>query len=88
MPTDSGTPDLDPLAKARAGDSAAFEELVKPQRPLHVRCYRMLGSAHDADDAVQEALLAAWRGIGGFEGRSALGTRAAWQGSHCSRRRR
>lgn len=75
MSTDSDTADIDLLARARAGDTAAFEELVKPQRQrLHVHCYRMLGSVHDADDAVQEALLAAWRGIGGFEGRSALGT--------------
>jgi len=75
VPTDYDTPDTDLLARARAGDSSAFEELVKPERQrLHVHCYRMLGSPHDADDAVQEALLAAWRGIGSFEGRSALGT--------------
>jgi RNA polymerase sigma-70 factor (ECF subfamily) len=75
MPTDPEIPDTDLLARARAGDALAFEALVKPQRQrLHVHCYRMLGSPHDADDAVQEALLAAWRGIASFEGRSALGT--------------
>jgi RNA polymerase sigma-70 factor (TIGR02960 family) len=71
----SDTPETDLLARARAGDSLAFDGLVKPQRRrLHVHCYRMLGSAHDADDAVQETLLAAWRGMASFEGRSALGT--------------
>ena len=63
------------LARARAGDALAFEELVRPQRRrLHVHCYHMLGSPQDADDAVQETLLAAWRGIASFEGRSAPGT--------------
>jgi len=50
-----------------------FEKLVAPYRAeLHAHCYRMLGSVHDADDALQEALLGAWRGFGGFEGRSSL----------------
>lgn len=63
------------LARARAGEAAAFDRLVAPyRRQLHAHCYRMLGSPFDADDALQEALLAAWRGIGGFESRSALGT--------------
>lgn len=63
------------LSQARAGDSAAFDRLVAPyRRPLHQHCYRMLGSPHDADDALQETLLAAWRGVPSFEGRSALGT--------------
>lgn len=75
MPTDADTSGTDLLARARAGDALAFEALVKPQRRrLHVHCYRMLGSPHDADDALQETLLAAWRGIASFEGRSALGT--------------
>lgn len=75
MPTDSDTPETELLARARAGDTLAFEGLVKSQRRrLHAHCYRMLGSPHDADDAVQETLLAAWRGIASFEGRSALGT--------------
>lgn len=63
------------LERARAGDTAAFDRLVAPyRRLLHTHCYRMLGSPFDADDALQETLLAAWRGLGGFEARSALGT--------------
>jgi RNA polymerase sigma-70 factor (ECF subfamily) len=61
------------LEAARAGDEDAFRQLVKPHRKeLHAHCYRMLGSAHDADDALQDALLRAWRGLAGFEGRSSL----------------
>ena len=61
------------LARARGGDDAAFTRLVEPLRgELHAHCYRMLGSAHDADDALQEALLRAWRGMAGFEARSSL----------------
>jgi RNA polymerase sigma-70 factor (TIGR02960 family) len=67
--------ELEWLARARAGDAAAFDQLVAPHRRLlHAHCYRMLGSPFDADDALQETLLAAWRGLGGFEARSALGT--------------
>ena len=63
----------DDLDRARAGDDAAFERLVAPLRgELHAHCYRMLGSAHDADDALQDALVRAWRAIGRFEGRAAL----------------
>ena len=63
------------LARARGGDKAAFTRLVTPlRRELHAHCYRMLGSGHDADDAVQEALLRAWRGLARFEGRSSLRT--------------
>lgn len=63
------------LDRARAGDTAAFDQLVAPhRRQLHAHCYRMLGSPFDADDALQETLLAAWRGLGGFESRSTLGT--------------
>ena len=59
------------LAAARAGDEAAFARLVEPhRRALHAHCYRMLGSVHDADDALQDALLGAWRGLATFEGRS------------------
>ena len=66
-------PDL--LAAARRGDEAAFERLVDPhRRELHAHCYRMLASVHDAEDALQEALLGAWRGMGRFEGRSSLRT--------------
>ena len=65
--------EADQVAAARAGDDAAFERLVAAHRGrLHAYCYRMLGSVHDADDAVQETLLAAWRGLGAFEGRSSL----------------
>jgi RNA polymerase sigma-70 factor, ECF subfamily len=61
------------LDTARAGDEAAFRLLVEPHRGrLHGHCRRMLGSSHDADDALQETLLRAWRGLGGFDGRGAL----------------
>jgi RNA polymerase sigma-70 factor (TIGR02960 family) len=61
------------LDAARAGDTAAFDELVVPFRnELRAHCYRMLGGVHDADDAVQDALLGAWRGLAGFEGRAAF----------------
>ncbi|MFC0549177.1 sigma-70 family RNA polymerase sigma factor [Kutzneria chonburiensis] len=61
------------LAAARGGDDAAFTRLVQPLRgELHAHCYRMLGSTHDADDALQDALLRAWKGVAGFEGRSSL----------------
>jgi RNA polymerase sigma-70 factor, ECF subfamily len=56
------------LAAARAGDQAAFADVTRPlRRELHLHCYRMLGSLDDADDALQETLLRAWRGIGRFE---------------------
>lgn len=59
------------LSIARAGDEEAFRELAAPYlRELHVHCYRMLGSFHDAEDALQETLLRAWRGLHRFEGRS------------------
>jgi RNA polymerase sigma-70 factor (TIGR02960 family) len=66
----------DLISKARAGDSDAFRELVEPhRRELQVHCYRMLGSFQDAEDAVQDTLLAAWQGIGGFiEGRASIRT--------------
>ena len=63
------------MARARDGDDAAFTRLVAPlRRELHAHCYRMLGSVHDTDDALQEALLRAWRGLARFEGRSSLRT--------------
>jgi RNA polymerase sigma-70 factor (TIGR02960 family) len=61
------------LARARAGDGQAFRELVDPYRgELQFHCYRILGSVQDAEDLLQETLLAAWRGLGRFEGRSSL----------------
>lgn len=61
------------LVSARAGDEAAFGRLVAPLSiELRAHCYRMLGSFHDAEDAVQDALLRAWRGLAGFEGRSSF----------------
>jgi DNA-directed RNA polymerase specialized sigma24 family protein len=65
----------DLTARARAGDQEAFRELVDPYRhELQVHCYRILGSAQDAEDALQETLLAAWRGLGGFEERASVRT--------------
>jgi RNA polymerase sigma-70 factor, ECF subfamily len=61
------------LETARGGDETAFQALVEPHRNgLHAHCYRMLGSVHDADDALQDALLRAWRGLSNFQGRSSL----------------
>jgi RNA polymerase sigma-70 factor (ECF subfamily) len=61
------------LAAARAGNDDAFAALVEPhRRELLVHCYRMLGSTDDADDALQETLVAAWRGLAGFQERSSL----------------
>lgn len=63
------------LTRARAGDQEAFRQLVEPYRhPLQLHCYRILGSVHDADDALQETLLSAWQGLGGFEERSSVRT--------------
>jgi RNA polymerase sigma-70 factor, ECF subfamily len=61
------------LEAARGGDEAAYQRLVEPHRgELHAHCYRMLGSVHDAEDALQEALLRAWRGLPKFQGRSSF----------------
>jgi RNA polymerase sigma-70 factor (ECF subfamily) len=61
----------DLVALARSGDQVAFEELAGPyRRDMHMHCYRFLGSFADPEDAVQEALTAAWRGLPGFEGRA------------------
>ena len=70
---DERTADDPDLARARQGDDDAFNRLVEPlRRELHAHCYRMLGSSYDADDALQDALLRAWRGLPRFEGRSTL----------------
>ena len=61
------------LDRARAGDEDAYRRLVEPhRRELHAHCYRMLGSSHDADDALQNALLRAWRALPRFEARRPL----------------
>jgi RNA polymerase sigma-70 factor (ECF subfamily) len=63
------------IDRARAGDEAAFRELVEPhRRELHVHCYRILGSVQDAEDALQETLIAAWRGLAAFEERASIRT--------------
>jgi RNA polymerase sigma-70 factor (TIGR02960 family) len=65
----------DLIGRARAGDSDAFRALTEPhRRELLVHCYRMLGSFQDAEDALQDTLLAAWQGLEGFEGRASLRT--------------
>jgi RNA polymerase sigma-70 factor (TIGR02960 family) len=65
----------DLISRARAGDGEAFRELTEPyRRELQVHCYRMLGSVQDAEDALQNTLLAAWQSLGGFEGRASLRT--------------
>lgn len=65
----------DLLHRARSGDREAFADLVAPYRgELHLLCYRMLGSFQDAEDTLQEVLLAAWLGLAGFEERSSLRT--------------
>jgi RNA polymerase sigma-70 factor (TIGR02960 family) len=65
----------DLILRARTGDGDAFRQLTEPhRRELKVHCYRMLGSFQDAEDALQETLLAAWQGFGGFEGRASLRT--------------
>jgi RNA polymerase sigma-70 factor (TIGR02960 family) len=61
------------LARAQAGDQQAFRELTDPyRRELQLHCYRILGSVQDAEDALQETLVAAWRGLDRFEGRASL----------------
>jgi RNA polymerase sigma-70 factor, ECF subfamily len=61
------------LEAAQGGDEAAFGQLIEARRAeLHAHCYRMLGSVHDADDALQDTMLRAWRGLPRFEGRSSL----------------
>jgi RNA polymerase sigma-70 factor (ECF subfamily) len=63
------------LSSARRGDERAYEKLIEGHRAeLHAHCYRMLASVHDADDAVQEALIRAWKGLDKFESRSSVRT--------------
>ena len=63
------------LTRARSGDDVAFEELVEPyRRELQAHCYRILGSVADAEDAFQESLTAAWKGLARFEGRASFRT--------------
>jgi RNA polymerase sigma-70 factor (TIGR02960 family) len=67
--------EADLISRARAGDEDAFQELSEPyRRELQVHCYRMLGSFQDAEDALQDTLLAAWKGLAGFEERASLRT--------------
>jgi RNA polymerase sigma-70 factor (TIGR02960 family) len=66
-------PSEETLVRARAGDGEAFRELTDPyRRELQLHCYRMLGSLQDAEDLLQETLLAAWRGLDRFQGRASL----------------
>jgi RNA polymerase sigma-70 factor (ECF subfamily) len=70
---DSPADERELLEAVRGGDREAYGRLVEPYRSLlHAHCYRMLGSVHDAEDALQDTLLRAWRGLPRFEGRSSL----------------
>jgi RNA polymerase sigma-70 factor (ECF subfamily) len=65
----------DLITRARAGDGDAFRALTEShRRALQMHCYRMLGSLQDAEDALQDTLLAAWQGLGGFDGRASIRT--------------
>lgn len=65
----------DLISRARHGDGDAFRALTEPhRRELHVHCYRMLGSLQDAEDALQDTMLAAWKGLAGFEERASVRT--------------
>lgn len=73
--TDVESARTDLLSRARAGDGEAFRALTEPhRRELQVHCYRMLGSFQDAEDALQDTMLAAWRGLDRFDGRASLRT--------------
>src|SRR5437868_5041846 len=61
------------IERAQTGDGEAFRALTDPyRRELQLHCYRMLGSLQDAEDALQETLMAAWNGLAGFEGRASV----------------
>jgi RNA polymerase sigma-70 factor (ECF subfamily) len=63
------------IERAQGGDESAYRDLVEVHRAeIHAHCYRMLGSVHDADDALQDAMLRAWQGLPRFEGRSSVRT--------------
>src|SRR5918912_1273785 len=65
--------DVELVERAREGDESAYARLIEAHRAeLHAHCYRMLGSVHDAEDALQDALLRAWRGLPRFQGRSSV----------------
>ncbi len=67
--------DYELISRARAGDGDAFRALTEPHnRELQMHCYRMLGSLQDAEDALQDTLLAAWQGLGSYEGRASIRT--------------
>jgi RNA polymerase sigma-70 factor, ECF subfamily len=69
----TGASEQNLLKAARDGDQDAFGRLIEPYRgELHAHCYRMLGSVYDAEDALQECMLRAWKALAKFEGRSAL----------------
>jgi RNA polymerase sigma-70 factor (TIGR02960 family) len=86
---------VDLLTRAQSGDGDAFAQLVGPyRRELQVYCYRLLGSAQDAEDALQDTLLSAWQGLAGFEGRASLrtwlykvATSRCWDALRSARRR-
>jgi len=74
-PPETGVVTTDLITRARAGDGDAFGTLTEPhRRELLVHCYRMLGSFQDAEDALQDTLLAAWQGLATFEGRASVRT--------------
>src|SRR5689334_22320958 len=67
------TSEAELLSRAQAGDEVAFQELTESLRgELQVHCYRIVGSVHDAEDLVQDTLMAAWRALDRFEGRASL----------------